>query len=169
MSPKPFPRSLALVALLVVAASRRARSCFSAPLAPGRLSAIPSKSSASFLAAVMCFRAARKSSGFSQSFWTLVGFGIGIWGVADLGWTYYEVSFAYRTSAGSLIRFLFDTHGMFFVMAIFLNQEKTDSRVESEEALDFIQVGILFFLVYFRDVLFAVANSLGPNSPSLEK
>ena len=34
-------------------------------------------------------------------------------------------------------------------MAIFLNQEKNDSHVETEEALDFIQVGILFFLVYF--------------------
>ena len=97
----------------------------------------------------MCFRAARKSSGFRQSFWTLVGFGIGIWGVGDLGWTYYEALLRSEPPAGSLIRFLFDTHGMFFVMAIFLNQEKTDSRVETEETLDFIQVGILFFLVYF--------------------
>ena len=63
---------------------------------------------------------------------------------------YQEVILGTEPPAGSLIRFLFDTHGMFFVMAIFLNQEKTDSRVETEEALDFIQVGILFFLVYFR-------------------
>jgi PAS domain S-box-containing protein len=103
----------------------------------------------SFLAAGMCFRAARKSPGFSQSFWTLTGFGIAMWGIADLGWSYYEVVLRSEPPAGSLIRFLFDTHGMFFVMAIFLNQEKTDSRVELEEILDFIQVGILFFLIYF--------------------
>jgi PAS domain S-box-containing protein len=103
----------------------------------------------SLLAAVMCFRAARKLPGFSQSFWTLVSFGIAMWGLADLGWTYYEVVLRTEPPPNSLIRFLFDTHGMFFAMAIFLNQEKTDSRVEREEALDFIQVGVLFFLIYF--------------------
>jgi hypothetical protein len=48
-----------------------------------------------------------------------------------------------------MIRFLFDTHGMFFVMAIFLDQQKRSSAIELEEALDFIQIGILFFFVYF--------------------
>jgi PAS domain S-box-containing protein len=104
----------------------------------------------SFLAAAMCFRASRRACGFSQSFWTLIGFGMLLWGVADFGWIYYEVFKHSEPPAGSLIRFLFDTHGMFFVMAIFLNQEKGDSRVETEEALDFVQVGILFFLFYFR-------------------
>ena len=33
-------------------------------------------------------------------------------------------------------------------MAIFLNQEKR-FPVETEEALDFLQIGILFFLIYF--------------------
>jgi len=45
----------------------------------------------SLVAAMMCFRAARKLTGFSHSFWTLVGFGMCMWGVADLGWTYYEL------------------------------------------------------------------------------
>jgi PAS domain S-box-containing protein len=103
----------------------------------------------SFLAAFFCFRAARKSPGFSQSFWTLVGFGIATWGVSNFGWMYYEVFHHAEPPAGSLIRFFFDTHSMFFVMAIFLNQEKIDSHVETGEALDFIQIGILFFLVYF--------------------
>ena len=48
-----------------------------------------------------------------------------------------------------MIRFLFDSHGMFFVMAIFLNQEKTHAHVEFEEALDFVQIGIFFFFIYF--------------------
>ncbi len=103
----------------------------------------------SLLAAAMCLRAARKLTGFSQSFWTLVAFGMGLWGVADLGWTYYEVFLHAEPPPGSMIRFLFHSYGMFFVMAIFLNQEKTDARVELEEALDFVQIGIFFFFIYF--------------------
>ncbi|HTC40649.1 MAG TPA: PAS domain S-box protein [Candidatus Acidoferrales bacterium] len=148
MSLKPIPRSLAYMAALVVTL-HVCSIVFLGTSPAGALIGNLLQIFCSMLAAIMCFRAARKSSGFTQSFWTLVGFGIGIWGVGDLGWTYYESLLRSEPPAGSLIRFLFDTHGMFFVMAIFLNQEKTDSRVETEETLDFIQVGILFFLVYF--------------------
>jgi PAS domain S-box-containing protein len=140
---------LAFVALLVVAAQVCA--IVSLGVSPaGSVIGNALQIFSSFLAAAMCFRASQKAAGFSQSFWTLVGFGMAIWGVADSGWIYYEVFQKTEPPAGSLIRFLFDTHGMFFVMAIFLNQEKIDSRVETEEALDFVQVGILFFLFYFR-------------------
>jgi len=149
LNPKAFPRSLALVALLVVATHVCSIVFLGTSLA-GSLVGNILQIFSSLLAAGMCFRASRKSPGFSQSFWTLVGFGMAIWGAADLGWMYYEVLQHSEPPSGSLIRFLFDTHGMFFVMAIFLNQEKNDSQVETEEALDFIQVGILFFLVYFR-------------------
>jgi two-component system cell cycle sensor histidine kinase/response regulator CckA len=104
---------------------------------------------ACFLAVVMAFHAARRTAGFSRSFWTLVAFGMGMWGIANIGWAYYELVLRYEPPPGSMIRFLFDTQGMLFVMAVFLNQEKSDSRVEAEEALDFIQIGILFFLIYF--------------------
>jgi PAS domain S-box-containing protein len=145
---KPFPRYLALVALLVVAA----HACSILWLGTSRLGALIGDSLQTFcslLAAVLCFRAARKSPGFSQSFWTLIGFGIVVWTIANLGWTYYEALQKTEPPPESLIRFLFDTHGMFFVMAIFLNQEKRDAHIETEEALDFIQIGILFFLIYF--------------------
>jgi len=114
----------------------------------------------SLVAAMMCFRAARKLTGFSHSFWTLVGFGMCMWGVADLGWTYYELFLHAEPPPGSMIRFLFHSHGMFFVMAIFLNQEKTHARVEFEEALDFVQIGIFFFLIYFG-MYFLPALNLG--------
>ena len=97
----------------------------------------------------MCFQAARRGAGFARSFWTLVGFGLGVWGLADCGWTYYELFLHIEPPPASLIRFLFDTHGMFFVMAIFLNQDKEDSGVDVPETLDFLQIGILFFLIYF--------------------
>jgi hypothetical protein len=103
----------------------------------------------SVLAANFCFRAARRAPGFSQSFWVLVGVGMAMWGVANLGWTYSEVVLHAEPAPGSIIRFLFDTNGMFLVMAIFLNQEKENAAVDLEEVLDFIQIGILFFFVYF--------------------
>jgi PAS domain S-box-containing protein len=145
---RPFPRFLAAVAFSVVVLHVLSvvflgSSSFSSLI--GNALQIFS----SFLAAAMCFQAARRGVGFARSFWTLVGFGMGVWGVADFGWAYYELFLHIEPPPGSLIRFLFDTHGMFFVMAIFLNQDKKDSRVDVAETLDFIQIGILFFLVYF--------------------
>ncbi|HET6929405.1 MAG TPA: PAS domain S-box protein [Candidatus Acidoferrum sp.] len=112
----------------------------------------------SFLAAAMCFQAARRAAGFARSFWVLVAFGMGVWGFADFGWTYYELFLHKEPPPGSFIRFLFDTHGMFFVMAIFLNQDDEDSRVDMPEALDFLQIGILFFLVYFGAYYLSAIN-----------
>ena len=115
------------------------------------------------LATAMCFRAARREPGFSQGFWTLVGFGIAVWGFANLGWAYYEIFRHSEPPPGSMIRFLFDTQGMFFVMSVFLNQEKTGSKVEAEEALDFVQIGILFFLIYFG-MYYLPALTRGPEA-----
>ncbi len=158
--PKPFPWSLALVALAVVALHVFSI-VFLGTQTLGSLAGNALQIFSSFLAAFMCYRAARKIAGFSRSFWTLVGFSMVVWGIADLGWAYTE--FVYHTvpSPGSLVRFLFDTHGMFFVMAIFLNQEKTNSNVDLEEILDFAQIGILFFFIYFG-MYFLPAAFLGP-------
>jgi PAS domain S-box-containing protein len=148
LSLKPFPRSLAFVALAVLAC--HACSIFFLGTSPlGSLVGNALQIFCGFLAAAMCFRAAQKAPGFPRAFWSLIAFGIAAWAAADVGWTYYEVILRTEPSTGSLIRFLFDTNGMFFVMAIFLNQEKHDSKVETEEALDFIQIGIFFFLIYF--------------------
>ena len=148
MSLRRFPRSLAVVALSVLALHALAVVFLgTSPL--GSLFGNGLQIFASFLAAAMCFQAGRRTSGFSRSFWVLVSFGMCAWGLADFGWTYYELFLHREPPPGSLIRFLFDTHGMFFVMAIFLNQDKDDSQVDLPELLDFVQIGILFFLVYF--------------------
>jgi PAS domain S-box-containing protein len=148
LSPKPFPRSLVFVALAVVLCHVCSILLLgTSPL--GSLAGNGLQIFCGFLAATMCFGAARKSPGFSRAFWTLIAFGMAAWAIADIGWTYYEAILRTEPGTGSMIRFLFDTNGMFFVMAIFLNQEKNSSEVETEEALDFIQIGILFFLIYF--------------------
>ena len=148
MNLRRFPRSLAVVALSVVIL-HVLTVVFLGPSPLGSLFGNVLQIFASFLAAAMCLQGARRATGFARSFWVLVGMGMCAWGLADFGWTYYEIFLHREPPPGSLIRFLFDTHGMFFVMAIFLNQDKEDSRVDVPEVLDFVQIGILFFLVYF--------------------
>ncbi len=145
--PRP-PRTLAIVALAIVAA-HVLTVVFLGSSSLANFLGNTLQTLASFVAAATCLRTARRCKGFAQSFWMLAGFGMGMWGLANLGWAYYEVFLHHEPPPGSMTRFLFDTQGMFFVMAVFLNQEKTDSRVETAEALDFVQVGILFFLIYF--------------------
>ncbi len=160
MLPRPFPRPLAYVALTVVSLHVLSVVLFGTqPLGSFVGNALQVFSS--FLAAYMCYQAGRKQAGFSRSFWTLVGFSMVIWGIADLGWAYYELALHTIPNPGSLVRFLFDTHGMFFVMAVFLNQSKTDSSIDLEEILDFLQIGILFFFLYFG-MYYLPAASLGP-------
>ena len=148
MAIRPFPRPLAYVALSVVAL-HGVNVVFLGPSTGGSILGNALQIFSSLLAAAMCFRAAERGPGFSRAFWMLVGCGMGMWGLADFGWAYYEIAWHMEPPAGSLIRFLFDTHGMFFVMAVFLNQDKRDSNVDLAELLDFLQIGILFFLIYF--------------------
>ncbi|HTZ33804.1 MAG TPA: PAS domain-containing protein, partial [Methylomirabilota bacterium] len=162
MSFRPPPRSLALLAILTVVVHTVSVVFFSHSLV-GIVAVNVLQSGMAMLAAALCIRAARREAGFSQSFWSLVGFGIGMWGVANLGWAYYEVFLHSEPPPGSMIRFLFDIQGMFFAMAIFLDQEKTTSKIEIEEALDFIQIGILFFLIYFG-MYYLPALSLSPSA-----
>ena len=148
MSTRRFPRWLTLIALAVLVCHVLTIVLFGTSTA-GSLTSNGLQIFSSLVAAALCLRASRKTTGFARSFWTLIGFAMAMWGVADLGWSYYEVVLHSEPPPGSMIRFLFDTHGMFFVMAIFLDQEKSSSDIDVEEALDFIQIGILFFFVYF--------------------
>jgi len=143
-----FPRWLVVTALAVVVSHVLAIVFFGAS-AIGSVIGNALQIFCSLTAAALCWRASRKATGFARSFWTLIAFATSMWGVADLGWSYYELVQRSEPPPGSMIRFLFDTHGMFFVMAIFLDQQKRSSGIDLEEALDFIQIGILFFFVYF--------------------
>ena len=164
MSLRPLPRSLAFLAIMTVAAHGLCV-VFSPNSSASILVINFIQTGVALLAAALCIRASRRETGFSQSFWTLVASGLGMWAVANLGWAYYELFLHSDPPPASMIRFLFDTQGMFFVMAIFLDQDKTTSRVEIEEILDFIQIGILFFLIYFG-VYYLPALNLGPSGAS---
>jgi two-component system cell cycle sensor histidine kinase/response regulator CckA len=100
------------------------------------------------LAVAASLVASRRATGLSRRFWLLVACGLAIWGVANVGWTYYEIVLRAEPPTGSLVRFLFGTQSIFFALAVFLNQEKDTSTLDLESALDFVQIAIVFFFIF---------------------
>jgi len=102
------------------------------------------------LAAVMAFGASRRGRGLSRTFWLIFGASIVMWGVANLGWMYYEVLLHSEPPTTSAVRFLFGLESVLIAIALFLDQDKDSPRIDPESALDFIQIGIVFFLIYLE-------------------
>ena len=100
------------------------------------------------LAAGAAVAASRRATGGTRRFWLLVAMGMGAWGLANLGWMYYETVLHAEPPTGSSIRFLFNTQCVFFAMAAFLDQEKTTSTFDPESILDFFQIAIVFFFIF---------------------
>jgi PAS domain S-box-containing protein len=92
--------------------------------------------------------ASRRATGLTRRFWLLVGCGLAVWGVANVGWTYYEIVLRTEPPTGSMVRFLFGTQSIFFALAVFLNQDKNSSTLDLESVLDFVQIAIVFFFIF---------------------
>src|SRR5260370_14454009 len=101
-------------------------------------------------AAVMAFGASRRGRGLSRTFWLIFGASIAMWGVANLGWMYYEVVLHSEPPATSAVRFLFGLESVLIAITLFLDQDKDSPRIDPESALDFIQIGIVFFFIYLE-------------------
>jgi PAS domain S-box-containing protein len=101
-------------------------------------------------AAAMAFGASRRGRGFSRPFWLIFGAGISMWGLANLGWMYYEVVLHSEPPTASAVRFLFGLENVLIAMVLFLDQDKDSPRIDAESALDFIQIGIVFFFIYLE-------------------
>ena len=102
------------------------------------------------LAAFMAFGASRRGQGLSRPFWLIFGASIAMWGLANVGWMYYEVALHSEPPATSIVRFLFGLESVLIAVALFLDQDRDSSRIEAESALDFIQIGIVFFFIYVK-------------------
>jgi PAS domain S-box-containing protein len=100
------------------------------------------------LATVTTFGAHRRARGLSRPFWLLVSLGIAMWGVANIGWMYYEIVLRSEPPTASGVRFLFGLQVVFFAMALFLDQDKDSSTLDIESVLDFIQIAIVFFFIF---------------------
>jgi PAS domain S-box-containing protein len=104
---------------------------------------------ASGLATLACVRASRRASGMARPFWWLMGCGMAGWAVANLGWMYYENWLHIETPQFSGVRFLFNFHPVFYAIALFLNRDKDSPEFDWETVLDSVQVGLVFFSVFF--------------------
>ncbi len=100
------------------------------------------------LAVAVVFGASQRATGLSRRFWLLVGFGLAVWGIANVGWMYYEIALHREPPTGSMVRVLFGTQVIAWALAVLLNQDKESSTLDLESVLDFIQVTIVFFLIY---------------------
>jgi len=100
------------------------------------------------LAVAMTVAASRRGRGLTRPFWLLVGCGLAVWGLANVGWMYYELALRQEPPTGSVVRFLFGTQSIFFAMALFLDQDKDSSTLDPESLLDFVQIAIVFFFIF---------------------
>jgi PAS domain S-box-containing protein len=99
-------------------------------------------------AAAMAFGAYRRGRGLSRPFWLMLAAGLSMWGLANVGWTYYEVVIHTEPPTTSAVRFLFGLEAVLIAMVMFLDQGKDSPRIDVESALDFLQIGIVFFFIY---------------------
>jgi hypothetical protein len=115
------------------------------------------------IGAAMAFGAAMRGRGLSRPFWQLIGLGLATWGVANLGWMYYENYLHVEPPPISIVRMLFDSQGVFFAIALFLDKEKDSPRFDAETLLDSLQIAIVFFSgffgLYYVQVLSGVSGS----------
>jgi len=101
------------------------------------------------LAAAMACKASQRGRGLSRPFWSMVALALATWGVANLGWMYYENLRHAPIPPVSIVRILFDTQGVFFAIALFLNKEKDSPQFDVETLLDSVQIAIVFFSGFF--------------------
>ena len=145
--PASMPRKITILALTivglhVVGAVALGQSPAGAVL--GNLLQITS----SFAATYACFDASRRAVRFGRAFWVLVGMGISVWGIANIGWTYYEVVLHREPPELSFIRFLFDTQEAFFAMAILLDRDEQAKQLDLGFVLDAVQIALIFLFTY---------------------
>jgi PAS domain S-box-containing protein len=118
------------------------------------------------IGAAMAFGASLRGRGLSRPFWRLIGLGLATWGVANLGWMYYENYLHTQPPAISIVRMLFDSQGVFFAIALFLDKEKDSPRFDAETLLDSLQIAIVFFSGFFG--LYYVQVLSGVSGPGSE-
>jgi PAS domain S-box-containing protein len=103
----------------------------------------------SWLAAGLCFLARKRGRGLSRQFWLLVGMSMATWGVANVGWMFYENVLHAPVPRFSIVRVLFDVQGVFYAIALFLDKDRDSPEFDLETLLDSVQIALVFFCVFF--------------------
>jgi PAS domain S-box-containing protein len=115
------------------------------------------------LAAAMTLSASQRARGLARPFWSMISLSLASWCVANLGWMYYENVRHVTIPPMSIVRILFDTQGVFFAIALFLDKEKDSPRFDAETLLDSVQIAIVFFSGFFG-LYYVQLLSSGPNA-----
>jgi two-component system, cell cycle sensor histidine kinase and response regulator CckA len=97
----------------------------------------------------MALGASIRGRGLSRPFWLLLGLAAASWGIANLGWMYYENWLHTPIPDYSIVRFIFDAQGVFFTIALFLDKDRDSARFDLETLLDSLQITMVFFCVFF--------------------
>ena len=115
------------------------------------------------VAAAFCFNASRRSPGLDKTFWGLFGIAFSAYGISNIIWTYYENWLNAPVPASPLSQFLYLCYDAPIVMALFLREGEDPSGLDWQGSLDFVQMLMVAFLVYY-DFLFLRALQGGTHS-----
>ena len=94
----------------------------------------------------------------------MIALALATWGVANLGWMYYENWLHVAPPQLSIVRFLFDTQGVFFAIALFLDKERDSAHFDAETLLDSLQIAIVFFSAFFGLYYVQLFSGLRPGT-----
>src|SRR5882724_6679465 len=103
-----MPRKLAILAFAIVGMNICAIQTLRDSPARSLLTNLLQIGSSRARAAAPGNTAPRRGRGLSRQFWLLVGMGMATWGVANVGWMYYENWLHIGTPRFSIVRVLFD-------------------------------------------------------------
>lgn len=116
-----------------------------------------------FIAAAFCLLAARRSHDLARTFWGLFALAFTAYGISNIVWTYYEDWTRTSIPASVISQFLYLCYDAPLVMALFLREGEDPSGLDWQRSLDFVQMLMVAFLVYY-DFLFLRALQSGPHS-----
>jgi signal transduction histidine kinase len=104
-------------------------------------------------AAGLCLHASRRSRDVARTFWMLFAFAFTAYGISNVIWTYYENWLHQPVPASPVSQFLYLCYDAPIVMALFLREGEDASGMDWYRSLDFVQMLMVAFLVYY-DFLF---------------
>lgn len=116
-----------------------------------------------FTAAAFCILASRRGGGLDRTFWGLFAFSFLAYGASNIIWTYYENWAKTPVPASPVSQFLYICYDAPIVMALFLREGEDPSGLDWQRSLDFVQMLMVAFLVYY-DFLYLRALRAGPHS-----
>jgi len=138
-------------------------------LEPGSLRSLVSnlaQIAACLTATAFCLRASARGRELARTFWILLAFAFSSYGLSNVVWTYYENWRQTAVPFSPISQFLYLCYDAPLVMALFLRESEDPSGLDWQRSLDFVQMLMVAFLVYY-DFLFLRTLPSGRHSLEL--